>query len=1044
MRNLDRRTLPFSILSLFAGLAVTASSCVATLPTNEDDTEQLSASGSCGVFRWAVKTGTDSGAASVNLTPVDTTQAALIALPKPASLPSSRIAPTELQVVRLTNVTLTQYKSEPDSDYHLGIVSGGAQMEAEIASPGCAPGSVFANALAAARAAFDARFTVTGSYQQANIPVTITGVAFFDMPAHGANGAPNGIEIHPILSICFGQDCAGAATPDYALSASPAALTTQAGGTGTASISAAASGGFTSSISLSTSGVPAGATASLSGTSISASGSATLSLNAGSAAPGTYPVVVTGASGALSHQAIVSWTIGQATALDFSLSATPAQVNSTPGGSAQASVSVAAQAGFAGTVALSTSGLPSGASGSFSPASIAGSGSATLTLSAGSAAAGTYPITVTGVSGNLTHLAQVSWTIGGGGGSAIINGGFESGLSGWTSTGTTSPTTTVHSGIGAAKAGSAISKTLDSIAQTFTTGSGAVLSFWYQGFCNDKVQYAWATATLADNTAGTSATLLPKTCTRTGKWAQITSGALPAGHSMTLTLASKSEVYKTSFNYTLFDDVQVSGGGAPSPDFSLSGSAVRVTGSGSSTISVAGQNGFAGTVSLSATGAPAGASATLSPSSAGAGGTSTLTLSPGSASAGTQTIIVTGVSGALSHSTSLTWTLGGTANPDFTFSTNLGAVSSAGSAAATVNASLSPSGGFNSTVTLGAGGLPSGASASFSPGNVAGGSGSSTLTLSPGSAATGTYALTLTATGGNKTHTAALTWTITSGTTTGGIQTVFIILMENHNWSAIKGSASAPYINNTLLAQGAHAENYVNIPGIHPSEPNYLWLEAGTNFGVLNDSPPSSNHQGTSQHLSSLLQGKGLSWKSYQEGISGTSCPLATSGLYAPKHNPMVFFDDVTNTNSTSSANCIAHVRPYPELAADLQSTTPARYNFITPDLCNDMHNSSGCATSDAVKNGDTWLSQNVPAILNSAAYRNGGALFITWDESEQGDHPIGMIVMSPKAKPGYSNSLAYSHSSTLRTFEEIFNVTPMLGDAANATDLSDLFSSFP
>ena len=158
----------------------------------------------------------------------------------------------------------------------------------------------------------------------------------------------------------------------------------------------------------------------------------------------------------------------------------------------------------------------------------------------------------------------------------------------------------------------------------------------------------------------------------------------------------------------------------------------------------------------------------------------------------------------------------------------------------------------------------------------------------------------------------------------------------------------------------------------------------------------------------------------------------------------MVFFDDVTNSNNSASANCIAHVRPYTQLATDLQSNQAARYNFITPDLCDDMHNSTGCASSDSVKNGDTWLSQNVPAILSSAAYRNGGALFITWDESEQGDHPIGMIVMSPKIKPGYSNSLAYSHSSTLRTFEEIFSVTPMLGDAANATDLSDLFSSFP
>ena len=62
--------------------------------------------------------------------------------------------------------------------------------------------------------------------------------------------------------------------------------------------------------------------------------------------------------------------------------------------------------------------------------------------------------------------------------------------------------------------------------------------------------------------------------------------------------------------------------------------------------------------------------------------------------------------------------------------------------------------------------------------------------------------------------------------------TVFIIMMENHNWSEIKQNSSAPYIHQTLLPMASHAEQYYNPPGVHPSEPNYLWLEAGTNFGV--------------------------------------------------------------------------------------------------------------------------------------------------------------------------------------------------------------------
>src|SRR5882672_1353738 len=91
------------------------------------------------------------------------------------------------------------------------------------------------------------------------------------------------------------------------------------------------------------------------------------------------------------------------------------------------------------------------------------------------------------------------------------------------------------------------------------------------------------------------------------------------------------------------------------------------------------------------------------------------------------------------------------------------------------------------------------------------------------------------------------------------VKTVFIILMENHNWSQIKGSASAPYINNTLLPMASHAEQYFNPPSIHPSLPNYLWLEAGTNFGITNDSDPATNHQGTTAHFVTQLASAGIS-----------------------------------------------------------------------------------------------------------------------------------------------------------------------------------------
>jgi hypothetical protein len=277
------------------------------------------------------------------------------------------------------------------------------------------------------------------------------------------------------------------------------------------------------------------------------------------------------------------------------------------------------------------------------------------------------------------------------------------------------------------------------------------------------------------------------------------------------------------------------------------------------------------------------------------------------------------------------------------------------------------------------------------------------------------------------------------------IRTVFLIAMENKDWSQIQGNKSAPYLNGQVLPAASFATRYFNPPGNHPSEPNYLWIEGGTNYGIRDDADPAVHHLPQRDHLVSLLDRSGISWKAYQEGIDGTGCPLSSRGLYAAKHNPFVFFDDVTSGNDPRSPTCISHVRPLGELATDLEGGSVARYNFITPDLCHDMHDERGCASPDQVKNGDDWLSQWLPRILKSTAYAAGGLVIITWDESEDGDLPIGLIALSSSAKGGgYSNAVHYTHSSLLRSLQEIFGVGPLLCDAASATSLSDLFRSYP
>ena len=281
----------------------------------------------------------------------------------------------------------------------------------------------------------------------------------------------------------------------------------------------------------------------------------------------------------------------------------------------------------------------------------------------------------------------------------------------------------------------------------------------------------------------------------------------------------------------------------------------------------------------------------------------------------------------------------------------------------------------------------------------------------------------------------------------GHIKTVWVIVMENQNWSSIKGSRSAPYINQALLPQASHAEQYFNPAHMHPSLPNYIWLEAGTNLGITDDRSPLADSQSTSQHLVTLLNnapGGKLSWRAYEENISGKDCPLYNKHLYAVRHNPFVYFNDVTNHGDLNSSNCIEHIRPFEELSRDLANNSVARYNFITPNICDDMHDSCG-PLYNRVAQGDTWLAKHLPEILNSQAYRDGGVVFVTWDEADIGDGPIGMIVLSPLAKGnGYANSIRYDHGSLLRTLEEVFGVAPFLGNSANQPDLKDLFSTFP
>src|SRR5712692_9521656 len=235
MKRWILRALIFLFLLAFASGSSSSAAIVRPqqlqLQSDSNSADQEALNGSCGVERWSVKTGTDADAGLINLqSTTQTTIASLGSLPALTTLPANnRIQPTETTVFQL-QATLTEYKLEPDSDYHLVLSDGsGNTMISEMASPACVGSSSrLLSGIQNARSEFDARYTPTSSFQTANVPVTVTGVGFFDF-LHGQTGvAPNGIELHAVLDIQFGTGGTPTPTPTSTPAPTPTPTSTPA------------------------------------------------------------------------------------------------------------------------------------------------------------------------------------------------------------------------------------------------------------------------------------------------------------------------------------------------------------------------------------------------------------------------------------------------------------------------------------------------------------------------------------------------------------------------------------------------------------------------------------------------------------------------------------------------------------------------------------------------------------------------------------------------------------------------------------------------
>ena len=264
---------------------------------------------------------------------------------------------------------------------------------------------------------------------------------------------------------------------------------------------------------------------------------------------------------------------------------------------------------------------------------------------------------------------------------------------------------------------------------------------------------------------------------------------------------------------------------------------------------------------------------------------------------------------------------------------------------------------------------------------------------------------------------------------------VIWVWMENNSYSSIIGNTTdAPYIN-ALAANCGLATNYHNVA--HPSLPNYIGATSGLDFAHLqkfkSDCDPSSN---CSTPAPSIF-GQGESWKAYEETMPQNCYPV-NFGEYAVRHNPAPYYTTLTG--------CDANDVPYTELATDLANNALPAFSFITPNVIDDMHDGT-------IADGDTWLKDNLPVILNSSEYQSGHvAVFITWDEGEGGTvnncatnttdigcH-VATLVVSPSTAPGSTSSTLFNHYSLLGTAEELLGL-PELGLAPSSPTMISAFN---
>ncbi|HZP54019.1 alkaline phosphatase family protein [Actinocrinis sp.] len=266
-----------------------------------------------------------------------------------------------------------------------------------------------------------------------------------------------------------------------------------------------------------------------------------------------------------------------------------------------------------------------------------------------------------------------------------------------------------------------------------------------------------------------------------------------------------------------------------------------------------------------------------------------------------------------------------------------------------------------------------------------------------------------------------------------GFDHVFVVYMENQDYSGIIGNSAAPYINSLANANTVLTQSYATT---HPSDPNYVALAAGGLYGLTDNSVSTTTINAPS--VGDRVAAAGGTWKQYTQGSNG-ACDTSTHGYYYPDDAPFYYFAEMKN----SASFCQAHWQPLTQMTTDLQSTaTTPSFVWFAADDCDDME---ACG----VAAGDTWLSQTLPTIFNSPAWTTQRSLLIlTWDEGATKAYgpnypnqvPTVLIGSQNTVKAGYQSSQRVDQYGLLRVVDQALGLTPLTNNDAYAAVPNDVW----